>query len=81
MSHHDINYMYSLCGNKKTNYYLKVKDMRVRAYLTLIGILLGSSSECAATGLPTKPVAPSRNAKLVPTNNMFFFSHMIILLI
>ena len=81
MSHHDINYMYSLCGNKKTNYYLKVKDMRVRAYLTLIGILLGSSSECAATGLPTKPVAPSRNAKLVRTNNMFFFSHMIILLI
>ena len=30
LNHHDINYMYSLCGNKKTNYYLKVKDMRVR---------------------------------------------------
>ena len=30
LDHHDINYMYSLCGNKKTNYYLKVRDMRVR---------------------------------------------------
>ena len=27
LNHHDINYMYSLCGNKKTNYYLKVRDM------------------------------------------------------
>ena len=25
--HHDINFMYSLCGNKKTNYYLKVRDI------------------------------------------------------
>ena len=30
LNHHDINYMYSLCGNKKTNYYLKVSDMWVR---------------------------------------------------
>ena len=30
LDHHDINHMYSLCGNKKTNYYLKVRDMRVR---------------------------------------------------
>ena len=30
LDHHDINHMYSLCGNKKTNYYLKVKDTRVR---------------------------------------------------
>ena len=30
LNHHDINYMYSLCGNKKTNYYLKVGDMWVR---------------------------------------------------
>ena len=30
LNHHDINYMYNLCGNKKTNYYLKVKDMWVR---------------------------------------------------
>ena len=29
LDHHDINHMYSLCGNKKTNYYLKVRDMRV----------------------------------------------------
>ena len=30
LDHHDINHMYSLCGNKRTNYYLKVRDMRVR---------------------------------------------------
>ena len=30
LNHHDINYMYNLCGNKKTNYYLKVRDIRVR---------------------------------------------------
>ena len=29
LDHHDINHMYSLCGNKRTNYYLKVRDMRV----------------------------------------------------
>ena len=30
LNHHDINFMYSLCVNKKTNYYLKVRDMWVR---------------------------------------------------
>ena len=30
LNHHDINFMYSLCGNKKTNYYLKVRDFQVR---------------------------------------------------
>ena len=30
LDHHDINHMYSLCGKKKSNYYLKVRDMRVR---------------------------------------------------
>ena len=29
LDHHNINFMYSLCGNKKTNYYLKVRDMQV----------------------------------------------------
>ena len=29
LDHHDINHMYSLCGNKRTNYYLKVRDMRI----------------------------------------------------
>ena len=29
LNHHDINHMYNLCGNKSTNYYLKVKDTRV----------------------------------------------------
>ena len=30
LDYHDINHMYSLCGNKATNYYLKTKDNRVR---------------------------------------------------
>ena len=30
LDYHDINHMYSLCGKKKSNYYLKVRDMRVR---------------------------------------------------
>ena len=29
LDHHDINFMYSLYGNKKTNYYLKFRDMWV----------------------------------------------------
>ena len=30
LNHHDINHMYSLCGNKATNYYLKTRDTWVR---------------------------------------------------
>ena len=30
LDHHDINHMYSLCGNKATNYYLKTRDNQVR---------------------------------------------------
>ena len=30
LNHHDINFMYSLCGNIKTYYYLKTRDMRVQ---------------------------------------------------
>ena len=30
LDHHDINHMYSLYGNKNTNYYLKVKDTQVQ---------------------------------------------------
>ena len=30
LDHHDINHMYSLYGNKNTNYYLKVRDTQVR---------------------------------------------------
>ena len=29
LDHHDINHMYSLCGNKSSNYYLKTRDNRV----------------------------------------------------
>ena len=27
LNHHDINFMYSLCGNIKTDYYLKTRDL------------------------------------------------------
>ena len=30
LNHHDINHMYNLCGKKRFNYYLKVRDMRVQ---------------------------------------------------
>ena len=30
LDHQDINHMYNLCGKKRSNYYLKVRDMRVR---------------------------------------------------
>ena len=30
LDYHDINHMYSLCGNKTSNYYLKTRDNRVR---------------------------------------------------
>ena len=30
LNHHDINFIYSLYGNIKTNYYLKTRDMRVQ---------------------------------------------------
>ena len=29
LDHHDINFMYSLCGNIRIDYYLKVRDVRV----------------------------------------------------
>lgn len=30
LNHHDINFMYSLCGNIRFDYYLKTRDMRVQ---------------------------------------------------
>ena len=43
LDHHDINHMYSLCGNKTSNYYLKTRDNRVR----LISCLLDSNRNSA----------------------------------
>ena len=43
LDHHDINHMYNLCGSKGTNYYLKVKDTRVR----LISCLPDSNNNSA----------------------------------
>ena len=30
LNYHDINFMYSLCGNINSDYYLKTRDMRVQ---------------------------------------------------
>ena len=30
LNHHDVNFMYSLCGNIRSDYYLKIRDIRVR---------------------------------------------------
>ena len=30
LNHHEINFMYSLCENIRTNYYLKIRDMQVQ---------------------------------------------------
>ena len=43
LNHHDINFMYNLCGNLKSNYYLKVRDVRVQ----LISCLLDSNRNSA----------------------------------
>ena len=43
LDHHDINHMYNLCGKKRSNYYLKVRDMRVR----LVSYLLDSNRNSA----------------------------------
>ena len=39
LDHHDINFMYSLCGNIESDYYLKTRDNVVR----LISCLLDSN--------------------------------------
>ena len=30
LNHHNIKFMYSLCGNMRSDYYLKARDARVR---------------------------------------------------
>ena len=45
LDHHDINHMYSLCGKKKSNYYLKVRDMRVRLISCLLDFNKNSAGE------------------------------------
>lgn len=43
LDHHDINFMYSLCDNIKSDYYLKIRDVRV----WLISCLLDSNKNSA----------------------------------
>ena len=43
LNYHDINFMYSLCGNIRSNYYLKARDVHVR----LISCLPNSNRDLA----------------------------------
>ena len=43
LNHHDINFMYSLCRNIRSDYYIKTRDMQVR----LISCLLDSNRNLA----------------------------------
>ena len=45
LDQHDINHMYSLCGKKRSNYYLKVRDMRVRLISCLPDSIRNSAEE------------------------------------
>ena len=45
LSYHDINYMYSLCGNIDSDYYLKTRDMRVWLISCLLDSNRNSSGE------------------------------------
>ena len=47
LDYYDINHMYSLCGNKGTNYYLKVRDTRVRLISCLPDFNRNSAGEFA----------------------------------
>ena len=53
LEHHDINHMYSLYGNKSSNYYLKVRDMRARL------------TNCRIPEEPTEPKAPTHETEQV----------------
>jgi len=45
LNYHDINFMYSLCGNLKTNYYLKARDVRVQLISCLFDSNRNSTGE------------------------------------
>ena len=50
LDHNDINHMYSLCGNKTSNYYLKTRDNRVR----LISCLPDSNRNLVGEFVPVR---------------------------
>ena len=64
LKHHDINFMYSLCGNIRFNYYLKARDLRVRlisclpdSNINFAGEYFQVSSNWLANELPC-PLSP-----------------------
>ena len=45
LDHHNINFMYSLCGNIKSDYYLRVRDVWVRLISCLPDFYRNSAGE------------------------------------
>ena len=45
LNHHDINFMYNLCGNIDSDYYLKTRDNRVRLISCLFDSNRNSTGE------------------------------------
>ena len=45
LDYHDINYMYSLCSNIDSDYYLKTRDMRVLLISCLLDFNRNSAGE------------------------------------
>ena len=81
LNHHDINFMYSLCGNIRSDYYLKVRDIRVQ----LISFLPDSNKNSAGEYVwvsdnwladeltcPTSPSDIGRYLSLLTVFNLVF---------
>ena len=68
LDYHDINHMYSLYGNKGINYYLKVRDTRVRLISCLPDSNRNSAREFVrvrANWFAKKSLSPSYSVKWV----------------
>ena len=61
LNHHDINFMYSLCSNIKSDYYLKTRNMRVRLISCMPDLNRNSAGEfiwVSGNWLADKPPCP-----------------------
>lgn len=82
LNHHDINLMYSMCGNKRSRYYLKIRDTMVQ----LISCLTDSNRNSAGEYVKvpddrladklTRPTSPWEIGRYPPSIlfSLFLFS-------
>ena len=82
LDYHEINHIYSLCGNKRTNYYIKVRDMRVRLISCLPNFNRNSAGEFVWVHgnwfAGDIPCPLSRRSGFVPISNLFDFTFMVV---